>query len=122
MKTATSKIKSLHELKSVNSDIGTRKDFIARVQALKAIQKQIDDEWDSLKQAMLAKNVKSIDGEWGVIEFRSANYYQVGEGIAPRFTKQAIDGDAVRYYMSKHGEAPKGVIVKTVNKFHKGIK
>lgn len=117
-----SKIKSLYELKNVSSDIGTHKGFIKRVQALQAAQQQIDGEWASLKQAMQTNHVQSIGGEWGVIEFRTANYYQVGQGIAPRFTKQAIDGDAVRLYITKHGDAPKGVIIKTVNKFYKGIK
>lgn len=116
-------MKSLTELKQVDQSLATNKAFISRVSYLQALQADIDAEWQSLKAAMKDNDVRAIKGDWGSIQFVPRPYYQIDGHVAPRFLRQAVDGEEVKLYMRKHsGNAPKGVIVKSSNVFRKVLK
>lgn len=116
-------MKSLNELQTVDQSLATNKAFIQRLSHIQQAQQAIDAEWQSLKEAMQKSNVKALKGDWGSIQFVPRPYYQIDGHVAPRFLRQAVDGEEVKLWMRKHdGVAPKGVIVKSSNVFRKSLK
>jgi hypothetical protein len=103
--------------------IVTTPDLIKALSAAKSLQAEIDEFYSAIKTAMKDNNVTKWDGDWGLIQFRPTPYYSIDGKVAPRFTRQAVDGDEVKHYMKHHdGKLPKGIAVKNVNKFYKRIK
>lgn len=116
-------MKSLNDLTRVDQSLATNKAFISRLSHIQQAQAAIDAEWQSLKEAMQKSNVKALKGDWGSIQFVPRPYYQIDGKVAPRFLRQAVDGEEVKLWMKKHnGAVPKGVVMKTSQVFRKALK
>lgn len=123
-KQAQTILQPLQQPRTIKADATTDIAFLNGIRAYKQLRELLDSVDDAIKQAMLDNNVKKLDlGKQGSIQFVPRPYYQIDGHVAPRFLRQAVDGEEVKLYMRKHsGKAPKGVIVKSSNVFRKSLK
>lgn len=111
-------------IKSTKADISKPAEFAKLVAAVNEVQGQINEFWGFVEQQMLDRNVKKVQGDWGVIQFVPAELLQVVDDsvLDPGVTKPALDTKKVRAYRELMGELPAGVGAKTITKFTKRIK
>jgi hypothetical protein len=92
------------------------------------IQKQLESEfeatWAVIRERMEQYDIQSIkERRLGSRRLRSLPNLQTEGKVAPRFTKQTLDGSEIRHYMKNHSnQAPKGIKVINSLRFRKNIK
>lgn len=96
----------------------------AKVAELKSAQKQIDETWDAVEQAMIDNNIKSIKGDWGSLTIAERNTFRAEDidTVPRKFIKKALDTRKVDAHMKLTGELPKGVTSSQTRYLTKRIK
>lgn len=123
-KQAQTILQPLQQPRTIKADATTDIAFLNGIRAYKQLRELLDSVDDAIRQAMIDNNIKKLDlGDQGYIAFVPRPYYQIDGHVAPRFLRQAVDGEEVKLWMKKHNNvAPKGVIVKSSSVFRKSLK
>jgi hypothetical protein len=105
-------------------DIAKQAEFAKLVEQAKQAQVVLDSFWLAVKDQMTERNVDRLEGNYGAIQFETAELLVVtdAEALDPGVTKPALDTKKVRAYRELMGELPAGVGVNTITKFAKRLK
>jgi hypothetical protein len=104
-------------------NLAENKAFLDFITIQKQLEAEFEATWRVIRERMEQYDIQSIKGDWGAVQFVPYPTYKADGKVAPRFTKQTLDGAEIRHYMKNHsGQAPKGVKVATSMRFRKDIK
>jgi len=91
---------------------------------LMELQEQHDKIISQVKEAMIANDVKRIEGDWGYITLAERTNYKAADitAVPKKFTKLSLDTTKVKAAATLTGELPKGVTESTTQFITKKLK
>lgn len=107
-----------------NKSLVALRKFAAAEAELKELQKTHDEIVAQIKEAMIANDVKKIDGDWGYITLAERTNYKATDitAVPKKFTKLSLDTTKVKAAATLTGELPKGVTESTTQFITKKLK
>lgn len=89
----------------------------------KTVPQQIQAKWDEIEEVMIAKDIKSIKGDWGSITIAERQNFRVDlEQLPNKFIKKVPDTAKIKAATALEGKPPKGVEPYTTKYLTKRIK
>lgn len=111
------------QLEEAEADLMKVDQFVKFIQLQKKIKEQSTLLWEAVKNEMIAKDVKSIKGEWGSVTIAELLDWTVDKDLLPpKFFKKEVDKTKLSATFRLEGKSPKGAEPKYTKYLTKRIK
>lgn len=111
------------QLDDINSQIESNEQFKTLLRQQKDITERIGLFWETIKNGMIAADIKSLKGDWGYVTIAERAVYSADVELLPaKFMKKVADLKKIELAYKLEGKLPKGVEVSTTKYLTKKIK
>lgn len=111
------------QLANINNQIASNPAFVEMLQQQRDLSQRINLFWDTVKNAMIDSDIKSIKGDWGYVTLAERKNYKVDMDALPsKFLKKVADTTKIGNYEKLEGKLPAGVTIEHTRYITKKIK